>query len=76
MRPDVAGRPLKEAERLLKAAQIEYEAELTCPTRHVFPLDEACLYVVRQRNRADGGLCLTVAARQRKEVSGHGVQDR
>ncbi len=76
MGPDVAGRPLEEAERLLRAAGIEYEAVVTRPTRHFFPLDESRFYVVRQTKRPEGGCFLTVAARQRKEVSDHGVQDR
>ncbi len=76
MEPDVAGRPLEEAKRLLEAAGIGYEVSLTRPARHFFPLDESRLYVIRQTERIEGGFCLTAAAKQRKEVSDHGVQDR
>ena len=76
MEPDVAGYPLEEAKRILEAAGIGYDISLTRPTKHFFPVDESCLYVVRQTARAEGGFCLIVAAKQRKEVSDHGVQDR
>lgn len=67
-RPDVLGRPLEEAERLLLAAGIPYSTELTRPARNVFPVDEARLYTVRAVF-GPGGMCrLTAAAKQRREV--------
>lgn len=73
---DVVGYPLAEAASLLRAARIEFDTEMTGPTRHIFPVDEKCLYVVRQRVQADGRLCLLLAGKQRKEVFGDGVQNR
>ena len=40
MAPDVVGRPLAEAESLLRAANVDFDTEVTRPTRHVFPVDE------------------------------------
>ena len=66
---DVIGRPLAEAEALLQAAQINYNTEISRPSRSFFKVDEGCLYVIRQRQREDGVLQLTLAARLRMEVS-------
>ena len=63
---DVIGRPLAEAEALLQAAQINYNTEISRPSRSFFKVDEGCLYVIRQRQREDGVLQLTLAARLRK----------
>lgn len=71
--PDVVGRAKEEAECLLRAAGIEFEEELTRPPRYVFPVDERCLYVVRQVFLADGRQRLTLAGKQRKEVSEDGL---
>ena len=68
MTPDVLGRPLDEAERLLRAAGVPYTVERTHPTRHVFPVDDARLYVVRVLTAPDGSCRLTAASKQRKEV--------
>ena len=76
MAPEVVGRPLAEAESLLRAANIEFDTEVTRPTRHVFPVDEKCLYVVRQQVLADGRQRLTLAGKQRKEVAEDGLQNR
>ena len=76
MAPDVVGRPLAEAESLLRAANIEFDTEVTRPTWHVFPVDEKCLYVVRQQFLADGRQRLTLAGKQRKEVAEDGLQNR
>lgn len=46
---DVHGRPLAEAESLLQAAQINYNTEISRPSRSFFKVDEGCLYVIRQR---------------------------
>ena len=48
---------------------IKYEVEIARPTKNFFPLDEARLYVIRQKPAADGCLRLTLAAKLRKEVS-------
>ena len=66
---DVTGRPWTEAEGLLRAENIKYEVEIARPTKNFFPLDEARLYVIRQKPAADGCLRLTLAAKLRKEVS-------
>ena len=71
--PDVVGRTKEEAERLLRAAGEAFTEEMTRPTRHVFPVDERCLYVVRQVFLADGRQRLTLAGKQRKEVSEDGL---
>lgn len=71
--PDVVGRTKEEAERLLRAAGAAFSAEMTRPTRHVFPVDERCLYVVRQVLLPDGRWRLTLAGKQRKEVFEDGV---
>ena len=68
MTPDVLGRPLEEAEQLLREAGIVYTVERTHPTRHVFSVDEEMLYVVRALICPDGSCRLTAAAKQRKEV--------
>ena len=68
MTPDVLGRPLEEAERLLREADVTYTVERTRPTRHFFPVDEEKLYVVRALMCPDGSCRLTAAAKQRKEV--------
>ena len=71
--PDVVGRTKEEAERLLRAAGAAFIVEMTRPTRHVFPVDERCLYVVRQALLADGRWRLTLAGKQRKEVFEDGL---
>ena len=67
--PEVIGWPLEDAEQALQAAQLQYTVELSRPTKDFFPLAEECLYVIRQRVSEDGSISLTVAARQRREVS-------
>lgn len=71
--PDVVGRTKEEAERLLRAAGEAFTEEMTRPTRHVFPVDERCLYVVRQVLLPDGRWRLTLAGKQRKEVFENGL---
>ena len=71
--PDVVGRTKAEAECLLRAADIAFDEEMTRPTRHVFPVDEHDLYVVRQVLSPDGRWRLTLAGKQRKEVSEDGL---
>lgn len=71
--PDVVGRTKEEAERLLRAAGEAFTEEMTRPTRHVFPVDERCLYVVRQVLLPDGRWRLTLAGKQRKEVFEDGL---
>ena len=71
--PDVVGRTKEEAERLLRAAGEAFTEEMTRPTRHVFPVDESCLYVVRQVLLPDGRWRLTLAGKQRKEVAEDGL---
>ena len=66
MTPDVIGRPWTEAELLLTSAHCCYQTEITRPTRDFFKTDNTCLYVVRVRERADGTIMLTLAAKQRK----------
>lgn len=67
---DVVGRPLHEAEDLLKKAGIAYDVEMTSPTRHIFSVDNTRLYVVRQiAALAEGRIHILAAAKQRKEVS-------
>ena len=71
--PDVVGRTKEEAERLLRAAGEAFTEEMTRPTRHVFPVDERCPYVVRQVLLPDGRWRLTLAGKQRKEVFEDGL---
>ena len=61
---DVMALPWETAEQQLREANISYETEITRSTRHFFPVDEDRLYVVRQRQQADGKLLLTLAAKQ------------
>ena len=68
MAPDVLGLPAGEAFRLLSAAGVAYMTGLTRPTRNVFPVDEARLYVIRAVACPDGSCHLTLAAKQRKGV--------
>lgn len=69
---DVVGRPLEEAEHLLQEVKVAYVLERSRPTRDFFKIDEAKLYVIRQR-WIDDTLQLTAAARLRKEVSQDGL---
>jgi len=69
MTPDLVGRPFEEAEAIAKTAGLSVKTEMTRPERDFFPVDERCLYVVRQRQLADETILLTLAARLRKEVS-------
>ena len=64
MIPDVAALPWKEAEARLREANGSYTTEWTRPTRDFFPVDEDRLYVIRQREGADGKLLITLAAKQ------------
>lgn len=69
---DVIGRPLAEAETLLQIGGIKYQTEISRPSRDFFKTDLSCLYVVRERELADGTLLLTLVAKQKngeKEVS-------
>lgn len=66
---DVTGLPQKEAEFRLNQAGIAYSVEITRPTRDFFKVDEGNLYVVRQKWTDQDTLLLTLAAKQRKEVS-------
>lgn len=61
---DVMALPWETAEQQLWEANISYETEITRSTRNFFPVDEDRLYVVRQRQQADGKLLLTLAAKQ------------
>jgi hypothetical protein len=68
---DVIGRPLPEAESILREADIPYTVEVSRPIRDFFKTDDSCLYVVRQR-QLDNSLALIVSARlikHGKEVS-------
>ena len=67
MTPDVLGRPIEEAERLLADTGVKYSTELTRPTRNFFPVDDAKLYVVRAVNCSDDSCRLTLAAKQKKQ---------
>ena len=51
---DVVGRPLAEAETLLRAADIKYTTTVSRPTRDFFKIEEQALYVVRQQLQPDG----------------------
>ena len=64
MVPDVAALPWKKAEARLREANVSYTMERTRPTRDFFPVDEDRLYVIRQREGADGKLLITLAAKQ------------
>jgi len=64
MVPDVAALPWKVAEARLREADVSYTTERTRPTRDFFPVDEDRLYVIRQREGADGKLLLALAAKQ------------
>ena len=72
---DVLGIPWQEAKEHLEALGFLYEVEWTHPTRDFFPIDEQSPYVVRQRREGDT-MKLVLAARLRKEVSHHGLQDQ
>ena len=61
---DVMALPWKIAEQQLREANISYETEIIRSTRNFFPVDEDRLYVVRQRQQADGKLLLILAAKQ------------
>jgi len=67
--PDVIGWTLEEAESLLQALQLQYKLEISRPTKDFFPVDDNCLYIIRQQAREDGSISLTIAAKQRREVS-------
>ena len=71
---DVLGIPWQEAKERLEALGILGDVEWTHPTRDGFPIDEQSPYVVRQRRDGDK-IKLVLAARLRKEVSCHGLQD-
>ena len=62
---DVLGIPWQEAKERLEALGILCD---------FFPIDEQSPYVVRQRRDGDK-IKLVLAARLRKEVSCHGLQD-
>ncbi len=66
---DVTGLPQDVAERRLNQAEIAYSVEITRPARDFFKVDEENLYVVRQKLMNQNILLLTLAAKQRKEVS-------
>ena len=72
---DVLGIPWQEAKERLEALELLYDVEWTRPTRDFFPIDEQSPYVVRQRREGDT-MKLVLAARLRKEVSHHGLQDQ
>lgn len=61
---DVMALPWKAAEAKLREANISYTTEIARPTRDFFPVDEDILYVIRERQLADGKLLLTLAAKQ------------
>ena len=61
---DVMALPWKIAEAKLREAGISYITEIARPTRDFFPVDEDILYVIRERQMADGKLLLTLAAKQ------------
>ena len=61
---DVMALPWEVAEQQLREANISYETEITRSTRNFFPVDEDRLYVIRQREGADGKLLITLAAKQ------------
>ena len=67
MTPDILGRPVEEAVKLLSDAGVKYVTELTRPTRKFFPVDEAKLYVVRTVICPDNSCRLTLAAKQIKK---------
>ena len=71
---DVLGIPWQEAKERLEALGILCDVEWTRPTRDFFPIDKQSPYVVRQRRDGDK-MKLVLAARLRKEVSCHGLQD-
>ena len=66
---DVTGLPQDVAELRLNQVGIAYSFEITRPTRDFFKVDEETLYVVRQKLTEQKKLLLTLAAKQRKEVS-------
>ena len=72
---DVLGIPWQEARERLQALGLAFEVEWTRPARDFFPIDEQSPYVVRQRREGDT-MKLVLAARLRKEVSHHGLQDQ
>ena len=72
---DVLGIPWREAKERLEALGLRYEVEWTRPARNFFPIDAQSPYVVRQRREGDK-VKLVLAARLRKEVSYHGLQDQ
>lgn len=72
---DVLGLPWQKAKERLEALGLACEIEWIRPTRNFFPIDEQSPYVVRQKREGDT-VKLVLAARLRKEVSYHGLQDQ
>ncbi len=60
--PDILGRPWPEAKAMLEVAEVPYAEEITRPTKHFFSVDEERLFVVRVKNREEGGLAVVLAA--------------
>ncbi|SFT71781.1 hypothetical protein SAMN02910356_01778 [Selenomonas sp. GACV-9] len=63
---DVIGRPWTEAEQMLRDQGTLFQTEISRSTRDFFKTDSSCLYVVRERNLADGTLLVTLVAKQKK----------
>ncbi|TYZ23531.1 hypothetical protein [Selenomonas ruminis] len=63
---DLIGRPWEEAKALLESEGVEFQTEISRPSRDFFKTDSNCLYVVRERRIADGTLLVTLVAKQKK----------
>jgi hypothetical protein len=65
---DVVAIPLEAAKKRLNNLAVQYSVEFTRPYSRSFVTNELSWYVVRQRQQADGTICLLAAAKMGKEV--------
>lgn len=65
---DVVATQLKHALQKLAACGINYSVEYTQPYSRTFEVNNSSWYVVRQRQKSDGSVCLLAAAKMGKEV--------
>ena len=66
---NAVGRRFEAVKKELIVANCQYTVKNTLPTRNFFKVDEADLYVIRQKACEDGSWQFIVAAKMRKEVS-------
>jgi hypothetical protein len=66
---DTVGMPLAAAREALAERNIAYTVTVTRPARHIFPLADDALYVVRELRGEDGHRLLLAAAKMGKAPS-------